>query len=62
MIDEQLITIVPIIHPDRGKKGAPRAPRAFIPDTLALTMRDDNALGAGAIQSVRSNVRSEVVS
>jgi hypothetical protein len=44
MIDEELILIVPTIHPHRGKKGAPIVERAFIPNAFPLTMQ--GSLGA----------------
>jgi hypothetical protein len=40
MIDEELILIVPTIHPHRGKKGAPIVERAFIPNAFPLTMQE----------------------
>src|ERR1700680_2906342 len=51
MIDEELILIVPTIHPHRGKKGAPIVERAFIPNAFPLTMQ--GSLGATAAGLVR---------
>jgi len=55
MIDEELILMVPNIHPDRGKKGAPIPQKAFIPSAFPLTMQEAlDAMAAGLVQRVVS--------